>query len=66
MSYIIRPFRSDVDIFKSFDCHNADLNDFLIEAEPFYAKCGFTRLSEPKDTDETILMIFDLKSWNKP
>lgn len=180
MSYIIRPFRSDEDVFKSFDCHNADLNDFLIEsdpstpnailydkeflavtyvaidedtqdilayfsllndkidrefissnlwnrlsrkipnakrrssypalkigrfavngegqhkgigkeliffiqtwfykdrksgcrfitvdalreAEPFYAKCGFTRLSEPKDTDETILMIFDLKSWN--
>ena len=34
MSYIIRPFRSDVDIFKSFDCNNADLNDFLIESDP--------------------------------
>ena len=26
--------------------------DALREAEPFYAKCGFSRLSEPKDTEE--------------
>lgn len=37
--------------------------DALRTAEPFYEKCGFSRLSEPKEDDETVLMFFDLKSW---
>ena len=39
--------------------------DALREAEPFYTKCGFTRLSNPKEADETVLMFFDLKSWSE-
>ncbi len=39
--------------------------DALREAEPFYTKCGFTRLSDPKEDDETVLMFFDLKSWSE-
>lgn len=39
--------------------------DALREAEPFYTKCGFTRLSDPKEEDETVLMFFDLKSWSE-
>ena len=37
--------------------------DALREAEPFYAKCGFVRLSTPREEDETVLMYFDLKRW---
>lgn len=37
--------------------------DALREAELFYLKCGFIRLSNPSEDDETILMYFDLKSW---
>lgn len=39
--------------------------DALREAEPFYSKCSFTHLSDPKDDDETVLMFFDLKSWSE-
>ena len=37
--------------------------DALLEAEPFYARCGFNRLAAPEPDDETVLMFFDLKRW---
>lgn len=39
--------------------------DALLGAEPFYTKCGFTRLSDPREDDETVLLFFDLKSWSQ-
>ncbi len=38
--------------------------DALRCAEPFYTKCGFRRLSDPQEGDETVLLFFDLKSWS--
>lgn len=34
--------------------------DALREAEPFYAKCNFSRLVTPLSKDQTVLMYFDL------
>ena len=48
-------------IEESFNCGDADLNDFILHEPPFYEKNNFSLLLPNDDDKHTRLLYYDLK-----
>ena len=49
------------DNIESFNCGDADLNDFILHEAPFYEKNNFSLLLPNDDDKHTRLLYYDLK-----
>lgn len=59
---VLRKLKEKEATIKSFNCGDADLNDFLFnEAIPFYIRNGFIPLEEEDKDEHTRLLFYDLK-----
>lgn len=59
---VLRKLKEKEATIKSFNCGDADLNDFLFnEAIPFYVRNGFIPLEEEDKDEHTRLLFYDLK-----